>query len=372
MVELVLHIGDMKAGTTSIQSALLKQGWSGSERKLCYPVSPGQPNHHDLVELIRMKERVRVRGWFDHIRHLIDESDPDVVVISSELLEEFPAAQILEIFARHLPEFADEMRVLAYVRPHAERALSSWSQQVKLGFFSEGIEAFVPDFLARGKLNYFDRLNAWRNELGRRFTLRPMIPDQLLNGDVVQDCMARILRGETLSFPAGTRINETLSIADLALLRRLHRHPQRYPDGGTFDVRMRMGEYLGYILAAAPRPASPRPAMSRAAYERIFETCADDAAMLDRSFFGRPLMSEALKAAGRRLSEQGQSLNAEDHLTPEELRLVDGLGGLLHEMMRSAPKPLNEMLMGRIYATMRGSDPEEDGAREEKRAAALS
>lgn len=354
MAELVLHIGDMKTGTTSIQSALLKQNWQGTDRKVCYPVPPGQPYHHDLVELIRLGETERVNGWFEFLRRTVGESDAEVAVISSELLEEFPPEQVLEIFSHQMPEHAPTMRVIAYARPHAERVMSSWTQQVKLGFFSEGVEEFLPGFLARRKLAYYERFGAWRDAVGGRFTLRPMIRKALLNGDVVEDFMEQILPGARLTFPAGTEINETLGIADLAMLRMIHQHPRRHPDDRTHDVRMRMGEYLAYILSALRRPESPRPTMSRAAYDQVFEACEEDARMLDRSFFNRTAMSDALKTAGLRVTEEPQSLEAADYLTAEELRLAEAFALLLHDLMKGAPNRLNEVLMERITGVMHG------------------
>ncbi|MCA0922795.1 hypothetical protein [Pseudooceanicola nanhaiensis] len=355
MTELVLHIGDMKTGTTSIQSALLAQDWQGATRRVCYPTAPGQPYHHALVEFIRQNNTEQVTRSFDEIRERIETSDAEIAVISSELLEEFPAEQVMEVFARHLPDLVPTMRVLAYVRPHAERVMSSWTQQMKLGFFSEGVEDFLPGFLSRGKLAYSQRFGAWRDIVGPRLTLRPMIRSALAGGDVVQDFMAQVLPGDSLTFPPRQEINETLSIADLALLRRLHQHPKRVLDDRTRDAHMRMGEYLAYTLSALPRSGSPRPALSRAAYERIRETCTEDARLLDETFFdGRP-MQDALLAAEAKVTEEAQSLDPADHLGPEELRLSEVYAVLLHDLVSGAPVRINEVLMQRIDAVMRGS-----------------
>ena len=74
--------------------------------------------------------------------------------------------------------------------------------------------------------------------------------------------------------------------------------------------------------------------------------------MVDRSFFNRTAMSDALKAAGMRVTEEAQSLEAADYLTAEEMRLTEAFAILLHDLMKGAPNRLNEVLMERITGVM--------------------
>ena len=84
--QLVVHVGDSKTGSTSIQATLANNGWTTPTAKaICYPavlnhinlaLSNGKPKQAKMHE----------RG-FNRLRKRFLESDADVGVISAEILE---------------------------------------------------------------------------------------------------------------------------------------------------------------------------------------------------------------------------------------------------------------------------------------------
>ncbi|WP_150282798.1 hypothetical protein [Salipiger aestuarii] len=354
MTQVFLHIGDMKTGTTSIQRALMRGSWSGVDQTLCYPVTEGHPYHHPLGSAIHRGDKAAVAQQMSAIYARIKKSGADVAVISTELLEEVPAVEVMRVMRDHLGEFAEGLKVIAYVRPHAERVLSSWVQVTKLGL-SFKTQADFYGKLAPGKLAYADRFGAWRDLIGDRFVLRPMIRAELAGGDVVQDFLEIVFGSQSVEAERDLELNESLSLSDLVLLRHLHKHPRRMPQKNTRGARMRMGEYLSYILSAMPRRRDKRPMLSRELYERIRQERSADADALDKAFFSSSIMSDALVRAAEKTVPAEQPLEAADYFSADQIRHINAFSILLHDMVKFAPEVMNVCLTQKVYATMRES-----------------
>lgn len=354
MQKIIFHIGDVKTGSTSIQRALLRQGWSCERFTLAYPVPAGQPYHHRLAMAFRRKNEDLMQKEFMGLRQKMEKAGAAITVVSTELFERVPANELKAAIDHHMPEYRDRIWVLAYVRPHAERLVSSWSQTIKLGSFTGSLEEFFERALRLRRFLYTPRFLGWREHFGERFELRAMIRDRLYNRDVVQDFFQHVFEGAEFTLATGPNLNETIGIADLAMLRSFHAHP-RLPK--TKSARMQAGQYLSYILEAAPTSRFERPALHRTLLEKVVETYREDARNLDDAFFAGNPMLNALEQAHEKAVENPQSLKAEDHFDAETLRCIQAWSVLLHDILKSSPAALQKHLMRRINHTLRGGAP---------------
>jgi len=195
--QIVLHIGQTKTGTTSIQDFLHKNQESLAQSKICYAKRPGQsPSHRYLFHLI-CASAPKLEGSDFHHRHKtkleqqfeahkftsIDQywsyfadslfrDECNISIISEELLWELLGKfqvehhfnlEMMQILADTLHQFVDpqDITIVAVLRHHAEW-LESWhNQMVKDQGNQTKIKPFLDKELKLGSLNYSQNLNNW-------------------------------------------------------------------------------------------------------------------------------------------------------------------------------------------------------------------
>jgi hypothetical protein len=364
MSAIVIHLGDRKAGSTAIQYALA----AGAVRAPGLRIGYSAPINH--VPLARaMADPAEARHRAARLARALAPAragSADVTVISAEDFEVVDPRVLRDALAAHAPDLAGRVRLIAYVRPHAERLLSSWAERVKQGHFLGTPDEMFDRVQKRSLLRYTPRFLLWRETFGAAFTLRPMIRDRLKGRDVVADFVDFALEGAPFDLADPPAANESLTLADLALLRALHLRlrPGLRP-GKTSHAQKALGWVFARLLAGAPRPSGgTRPALHAALARRVQAACAADAAALDAAFFadlGRP-MTEALAQAGARAVAEPQSIRAEDHYGPAELRLLDAWTWVVAEMLKADPEGWPAFFVGRQRAFLRARRAGRDGA----------
>lgn len=350
--EIVFHLGDPKTGTTSIQEVLATGNWRSDGADLLYtaPINhlPLAATLHDPAQFSRRAER------FTRLRRELEASGAETAVISAELFDIVDPALLRETLERYLPDHAGRVRLVAYVRPHAERLVSAYAERVKQGIFHKSLEAFHQQMKRQRRLFYAPRCSAWRDVFGARYSLRPMIRAYLKNGDVVQDFMDIVLRGRPFTIPRPVAHNESLTLADLAMLRAL-----RLPAGAPpalVRARQSLGWNFARELAQRPPAGRSRLRLHKALAADVIATYRGDARAVDAAFFGdRAVLGAALEAAAESAVDQPQSLRARDHFTQGELRLIRAWAGLVQQMMRHAPETLPGHFRARQEARLRAA-----------------
>lgn len=297
--DLVIHLGDRKTGSTSIQKTLTDGLWTSGSRSLYYTANGHNgPLAHALATGANADN---IQQRFTNLGRRIARhaAKADVAVVSSEGFEDVSPKTLKMALEAYLPEYAGTVRLIAYVRPHGARVLSGYSEQIKRGQSVGSLEAYFNDGMALGRFEAFPRLSEWREVFGDAFTLRPMIRVGLYQNCVVQDFLRYALQSEDFALTWKPDANPSLCAQDIAILQEFHR--QLDGAGVTPAQAGYLGAALGEQMADHPIPDGRRLQLPEALAEQVAAGCKQDADALDGLFFeGTPMGDalEALKGAG--------------------------------------------------------------------------
>lgn len=320
MRSLVLHIGDPKTGSTSIQEVLRFGQWTSAAITAEYtPELNSFPLANPLWDAKQAAQRT---PRFTRLAEQLAASKADVAIISAEQFARVNPVALMTALQEFLPDLADTAVVVAYVRPHVSRLISAYMQRTKSGLFQGQIEALFTASQKEPLLEYTPRFERWRAVFGDRFILRPMIRSQLQDGDVVADFLHIALQGQPFQFLGGDHANTSLSVETLAGLRVVQTVLKKaeVPAG----PRNLIGDHVGRTLASTRRPGETRIRVSRALYQDVATYCRADAAAMDASFFGAPIMTEALIAAEAEAVPEPQISAARAYYQAETIAVLQG------------------------------------------------
>lgn len=338
--EIVFHLGDCKTGTTSVQSVLTKGAWRTAAGEGSDIVYPTRFNHMPLARALNVAEEAPFEAErFTRVRAAFDDSTAAHGVISAEHFEFVDPELVARAIERHFRAYQGRIRLIAYVRPHADRLVSTWAERVKMGKFLQPLEAMHARLLEERTLIYTPRFEKWRALFGEAFTLRPFLRDRLYKGDVVNDFFSWMLRDDDFELTAATGRNESLTLEDITMIRLLHQRMRRARlPMDLRNAQQALGWYLSDFLSALPRESGTRPQLHAALAEQVVATYTADAAALDAAFFEGAPMSTALTAAPGRAVTEPQSIEATAHFGKGELRQIRLWTDVLLRLMAADPE----------------------------------
>ncbi|WP_298972978.1 hypothetical protein [uncultured Roseobacter sp.] len=317
---LILHVGDCKTGTTSIQAALRAAEAESAAPSLFYGA---RVNHNFLVDpLLDPIDACSADQVFADAARTLAGAKAEVAVISAEMAEFVDPEVLANYLERYLAQWLPGLTVIAYVRPHGARLLSGYAENIKKGDYIGSLPDFLGHLTRRGDLFYAPRFGKWRAVFGDRFILRPFSSADLTAGCVVRDFFntafdAPDLRG------VPQRENEGLCLEDLAMLRHIHKNWRARTGGKKVPGADAFGWNIPSLLTARPRQQRTALALDVKLAERIATTFSDDAARTDEAFFkGAPLVS-AFEQMQKTALPVAQSIEAEHHLSADEIRCLD-------------------------------------------------
>lgn len=319
--ELILHLGDRKTGSTSIQTALASQAASSVAGRIIYPT---RWNHNALVNAIRGGAKPGIlEEKANSIRQRLQKSDARYGIISAEQFEVAPPEAVQHFLHSYFPEWKGRVRLIAYIRPHADRLLSSFAERSKLGGGGKNIRALHENFKASGFLEYAPRLRAWRSVFGDNLTIRPFRRELLFEQDVVRDFFEFAFRGQEMSVRQVDVRNESVSLQDLAMLRWIHGTLRKEFGSRIKKTTQRsFGRRLAIVLASSRSQAGCKLQMDQQLVEDVIATYTEDAKSVDREWFNSEPMLEGLQAHRSKAIGQEQSLEASDYYDEETLRIM--------------------------------------------------
>ncbi|WP_243612581.1 hypothetical protein [Shimia aestuarii] len=345
--ELIIHLGDTKTGSTSIQQALVNGACELPGKSYYFPT---HSNHNLLAHSLTQKTRLNEQpARFKRIAKALDQSDADFGVISAEHFQFVRPKVLLEAIETYLPAYKDNMRLVAYVRPHPEKILSAFSERLKLGEEIKSVPAFFERTSKRGIFLYHPRFKRWRNIFGDRFELRPFARSYLHDQDVVSDFFHFMLGTSDFELAKTVNANTSLTLGQLALQREVQLilrdtlkglEDMRYDEARTAIGRL-LAEYMRTGDLGARDDKLLIPASLVGPIQKFY---AADAEAMDADFFEGTPMTDALAKMDDKTIDTPQSLEAKDHFSKETIEAFHIFSRMLGDMVRLRPQRLRETL----------------------------
>lgn len=318
---LLFHVGDPKTGTSSIQRAL----WERSARHRSTTYKPWiELNAMDLSKYF-LKKPDHKPVMMSELQSWLQGCKEDLAVVSSEFFTGVPPRQLRAAIDRELPDFAEQCRVIAYVRPHSSRYLASYVQRSKSGVTIETPDSFFDAFSSMKMHQYTYRFRRWRRNFRKNFTLRPFIRRELLNNDIVDDFFGTVF-GDS-NFKLERRISENTSITDVSLAALLCIQNELISSGLSGHLRAMAGSTIANFYLPSLHQRGDKPWLAKQTVEKIYNLTAEDAQELDSRFFRRPLMFPELQKAVEQAQDLHMEVDVAAHFSMaqvSEIKLISG------------------------------------------------
>lgn len=262
-VDLVLHIGMTKTGSTSIQHFLREHREALAARGWLYPRTPGKSRHLRLGFFVKSDDELsRTGAWVtgdypppDVFRRRfprrlaaeVSESGLEHAILSEEFLwQAVRLSSVRELIA----PIARRTRVVVYLRRQDDHLVSSYQQSVR-GGNTQRIDVFAASRARAASYDYAARLAAWQREVGPdELVVRRFGSAHFVDGSLYQDFLSAAgvdVVAEELGTPA--RRNESLDADAVEFVRIYNLH--RIENEGLTPARVRNGR-VSQLLAAMP------------------------------------------------------------------------------------------------------------------------
>jgi hypothetical protein len=288
--DLILHIGQSKTGTSSIQRVLGARREALAQHGVCYPLSPGWANHGLLPASLVPVERLghfnpavwegmppaarlaRFRAEF--ARELAAmPADTRLLLISAEqmggLLDtEETIGALRDLLAPHV----GSVRVVMYLRRQDSHFASGYTQALRVGHVAPPVmPAAGPETLRA--YDYAALLDLWARVFGEA-TVQPRLfeRESMLNGDVVDDFLA--FCGIALEVPSDDpdrQSNLSLTPGGIELVRAMAEAMGGKPDGASVLWRRFVQQANDHLPGKGWRPDPGAAAAFLARFDAVNE-----------------------------------------------------------------------------------------------------
>jgi len=272
-MQIFLHIGAEKTGTSSIQRFFKVNRDLLRSRSILYSKIAGFENHmalsaaaqhdekvDDLRMLFQLDTTEKVRNFrkslSENLAAEARESGCSKLVFSGEhCSSRLVSVTEVEMLARILRPVSQDIVVVVYVRRQDDFLCSTYSTDVKSGF--AGPMMLPSPALRQARYDYHELLRRWSSVFGReKIVCRLYDTDRLEGGDVVADFAKIVGLDLAGNFVRPPRVNESLDVATLEFLRLLNKIVPRFKDNKLNPARGNMVQILEKI-SDGPSPCLP-------------------------------------------------------------------------------------------------------------------
>jgi hypothetical protein len=324
-VNLFLHIGTEKTGTTSVQKFMATNRALLQRDGVLYPEAPGTENHLALTAVSKRRrneiwdklglndEAVR-RAFCDNLREKLaaelSGSSCETVIMSGEhCSSRLRSVDDVRRLYEFLAPFFSRMSVVVYLRRQDDFLMSTHSTDVKNGSVRP-LE--VPDEEeVHFRYDYWELLSRWSGVFGREnIVCRKYGKGFLKDDSIVSDFLQAvgIARGADYQLPGN--MNESLDADCLEFLRLLNKHLK-----GTERlqkiVAALQGISAGPLIDLSPQERSSFMGALRESNRRVaLEYFDGEAATSDDPLFGPRLEDRPRVEAGQLTAERAVDIAA--------------------------------------------------------------
>lgn len=194
---LIIHCGDFKCGSTTLQNAFSTH--SNLLRKVGVDytsVFRGKKQSHfflmEQMKAIHRGEISKIEGMAELNSHIL-EAGFDVTFLSSEAFQNYSKKPLAD-FRRQLDASID-LKVLYYVRPHEAAFLSRYAQRAKLGRNVGNIAIFLQEAQRYSLFEYGDKYDRFAEIIGEKnLIFRPFDRTLLIGNDIVTDAVSQCMQ----------------------------------------------------------------------------------------------------------------------------------------------------------------------------------
>lgn len=264
-MDLVLHIGTEKTGTTSIQEFLKKNIVRLRDKGVYVPRSPmvGYGNHRwipliannddfsdDFVIIQKFKSLEDRKERISKKRiELIDEcqnaaaSCKTLIFTSEHFQSRLRTIEEIQRLKKLVDELASSIRILIYIRDPLKAAVSRLSTAIKCGGTLVGLPS--PQSI-ENLCNYAQIIRRWQECFpDAEIVVRRFERSFLEKGDVVIDFCSQVIdEFSEDEYELLERSNETLSLSGMALLRKLNLEYPRFVDNKSNPMRGQISKFI--------------------------------------------------------------------------------------------------------------------------------
>ncbi|WP_298680106.1 hypothetical protein, partial [uncultured Lentibacter sp.] len=205
----------------------------------------------------------------------------------------------------------------------------------KTGSFSGTPDDFLPVALAAERSCYAPRFSMWRDTFGSAFKLRPFVRAHLFQQDVVQDFFNEVFEGEAFTLGETPRVNEALSVPELAAMRRVQ--AVLIARNVAPHLRLSFGGAMGRAMPGTAGRYSEKPQLTQAHGAALWARFSEDAAQTDRLFFDAPALTQAFEQALARAVGPAQDYDAQAYFPARRLRKMEQLAARVADCFEAMP-----------------------------------
>lgn len=301
-VDLVLHLGSGKTGTTSIQTLLHDNRDRLAELGFLYPRSPGEVRHARVsLSVLPADVVARAPAWHrqgftsleefradfhGRLRAEIAEAGLPRLILSDEALfgTKDQARERLRVLT---DDIARTVRLVVYLRRQDDHLTSRYQQVVKVGE-TRRLEERVRTMSLAGLYDYRSRLGAWQEVMEpTSFLVRPFERNRFPGGSLHQDFLDAAgvdVRADDLA--EVTPLNQSLDAESVEFLRIYNLYRVQH-EGGRVGL---INNWAVVRRLRAGSAADPRPTLtlSPAMLDAFMARWEESNRAVARDFLGDP------------------------------------------------------------------------------------
>jgi hypothetical protein len=239
-MELYLHIGTEKTGTSSIQEFMRANRALLQTRGVVYPRSPGDINHIGLAALgqdrdrgelweklgitsIAGRDRYRIQLANDLSTELREKEYGRAVMSNEHCSSRLLSGEEVSSLRNFLSSLFSRIRIVVYLRRQDDFVVSTYSTGIKSG---RTTPLRLPKAnRIRGRYDYWDLLERWSGIFGREnIVCRKFEKESLTSGDLLTDFLTVVGCDASAEWQHPGNVNSSLDARALDFLRLMNLH----------------------------------------------------------------------------------------------------------------------------------------------------